>query len=61
MGAYASVSGVQSPGGPKEAGKLRECINSAAFRFLPLDGLGGEGCGGYRKLFEPAHNTGSAS
>ncbi len=57
--------------GPKEAGGLRYCINSAALRFIPVDDLETEGYGAYRDLFEPAHdepahnepahNTGSAS
>jgi methionine-R-sulfoxide reductase len=38
--------------GPKEAGGLRYCINSASLRFIPLDELEGEGYGSYRKLFE---------
>jgi hypothetical protein len=37
------------------------CINSAALRFIPLDDLERAGYGGYRTLFEPAHDTGSAS
>jgi peptide-methionine (R)-S-oxide reductase len=47
--------------GPREAGGLRHCINSAALHFTPLDDLEPEGYGAYRKLFEPAHDTGSAS
>jgi len=47
--------------GPREAGGLRYCINSAALRFIPVDDLEREGYGAYRNLFEPAHNTGSAS
>jgi len=38
--------------GPKEAGGLRYCINSASLRFIPLDEIEGEGYGSYRKLFE---------
>jgi methionine-R-sulfoxide reductase len=47
--------------GPAEAGGLRYCINSASLRFIQLDDLEREGYGAYRKLFEPAHDTGSAS
>ena len=38
--------------GPKEAGGMRHCINSAALRFVPLDELDDEGYGAYKKLFE---------
>ena len=38
--------------GPKAAGGLRYCINSASLRFIPLDELEGEGYGEYVKLFE---------
>jgi methionine-R-sulfoxide reductase len=39
--------------GPREAGGLRYCINSASLRFIPLDELENEGYGEYVKLFEP--------
>lgn len=38
--------------GPKEAGGLRYCINSAALRFIPYDELEAQGYGRYRELFE---------
>jgi len=47
--------------GPKEAGGLRYCINSAALRFIPVDDLEREGYGAYLKLFEATDDTGSAS
>ena len=40
------------PHGPRDAGDLRYCINSASLRFIPLDELESEGYGQYRKLFE---------
>ena len=38
--------------GPRDAGGLRYCINSASLRFIPLDELESEGYGEYLKLFE---------
>lgn len=38
--------------GPRDAGGLRYCINSASLRFVPLADLESEGYGDYSKLFE---------
>jgi peptide-methionine (R)-S-oxide reductase len=39
--------------GPRDAGGLRYCINSASLRFIPVDELESEGYGEYVKLFKP--------
>ncbi len=38
--------------GPKQAGGLRYCINSAALRFIPYEQLETEGYTEYKKLFQ---------
>jgi methionine-R-sulfoxide reductase len=43
--------------GPRDAGGLRYCINSAALRFIPVDDLEREGYGAYLKLFDRTDQT----
>ena len=37
--------------GPRDAGGLRYCINSAALRFIAVEDLEAQGYGEYRQLF----------
>lgn len=43
--------------GPREAGGMRYCMNSAAMRFVPLSDLEAQGYGAYRTLFEDKENA----
>jgi peptide methionine sulfoxide reductase msrA/msrB len=51
--------------GPKAAGGLRFCINSASLRFIPVEKMAAEGYGDYLKPFEKAgkgpHKAGAAA
>lgn len=46
--------------GPRDAGGLRYCMNSAALRFVPVSELEAEGYAAYRDLF-PTENQEHAS
>ena len=43
--------------GPREAGGMRYCMNSAALRFVPVAELDAAGYGAYRTLFEEKENA----
>jgi len=43
--------------GPRDAGGLRYCMNSAALRFVPVTELEEQGYGAYRGLFETTPQT----
>lgn len=47
--------------GPRAAGGLRYCINSASLRFIPVAALQGEGYGDYLHLFKDTTFDGSKS
>ena len=43
--------------GPRHAGGLRYCMNSAALRFVPVAELDEQGYGAYRRLFDITTDT----
>ncbi|MGV8922594.1 MAG: peptide-methionine (R)-S-oxide reductase MsrB [Thermomonas sp.] len=46
--------------GPRDAGGLRYCINSASLRFIPVNALEHEGYGEYLPLFDGSREGGAA-
>ncbi|QIG39915.1 peptide-methionine (R)-S-oxide reductase MsrB [Microbacterium sp. 4R-513] len=47
--------------GPRDAGGLRYCMNSASLRFIPVAELDEQGYGEYRTLFDTPTSTGPAT
>ncbi|KRA24094.1 methionine sulfoxide reductase B [Microbacterium sp. Root61] len=43
--------------GPRDAGGMRYCMNSASLRFIPAADLEAQGYGEYRELFDGAADT----
>ncbi|MDQ1122439.1 peptide-methionine (R)-S-oxide reductase MsrB [Microbacterium trichothecenolyticum] len=43
--------------GPRDAGGLRYCMNSAALRFVPVSDLEEQGYGAYRALFRQGQSS----
>ena len=43
--------------GPRAAGGLRYCMNSASLRFVPVNDLEAEGYGEFRALFDTSNTT----
>ncbi|MBB2974667.1 peptide-methionine (R)-S-oxide reductase [Microbacterium endophyticum] len=47
--------------GPREAGGMRYCMNSASLRFVPVADLESQGYGEYRHLFDSTNTQEQAS